>query len=67
LIATLIAGPIAWYISEQWLQNFSYRITPQWWMFLIAGLGAALLAFLTISVQSVRAATSDPVKSLRNE
>ncbi len=67
IVATLIAGPIAWYLSEQWLENFSYRITPQWWMFLVAGLGAAALAFLTISIQSVKAALSDPVKSLRND
>jgi putative ABC transport system permease protein len=67
IVATLIAGPIAWYLSEQWLQNFSYRISPQWWMFLAAGLGAAALAFLTISIQSIKAALSDPVKSLRND
>lgn len=67
IVATLIAGPIAWYLSEQWLENFSYRISPQWWMFLVAGLGAAALAFLTISIQSVKAALSDPVKSLRND
>lgn len=67
ILATLIAGPIAWYLSEQWLENFSYRISPEWWMFLVAGLGAAALAFLTISIQSVKAALSDPVKSLRND
>lgn len=67
IVATLIAGPIAWYLSEQWLENFSYRISPQWWMFLVAGLGAAALAFLTISIQSIKAALSDPVKSLRND
>lgn len=67
ILATLIAGPIAWYLSEQWLENFSYRISPQWWMFLVAGLGAAALAFLTISIQSIKAALSDPVKSLRND
>ena len=67
ILATLIAGPIAWYLSEQWLENFSYRISPQWWMFLVAGLGAAALAFFTISIQSVKAALSDPVKSLRND
>jgi putative ABC transport system permease protein len=67
ILATFIAGPIAWYLSEQWLQNFSYRISPQWWMFLVAGLGAAALAFLTISIQGIRAALSDPVKSLSND
>lgn len=67
VLATLIAGPIAWYLSDQWLQNFSYRVSPQWWMFLLAGLGAAVLAFLTISIQSIRAAIMNPVKSLRND
>lgn len=67
IIATLIAGPIAWYLSDQWLQNFSYRVAPQWWMFLLAGLGAAFLAFATISIQSIRAAIMNPVKSLRSE
>jgi len=67
ILATLIAGPIAWYLSDQWLQNFSYRITPQWWMFLLAGLSAAVLAFLTISIQSIRAAIMNPVKSLKSE
>lgn len=67
VLATLIAGPIAWYLSDQWLQNFSYRVAPQWWMFLLAGLGAAVLAFLTISIQSIRAAIMNPVKSLRND
>lgn len=67
IISTLIAGPIAWYLADQWLQNFSYRIEPQWWMFLIAGLGAASLAFATISIQSIRAAIMNPVKSLKSE
>lgn len=67
ILATLIAGPIAWYLADQWLQNFSYRITPQWWMFLLAGLGAAVLAFLTISIQSIRAAIMNPVNSLKSE
>lgn len=67
VIATVIAGPIAWYLADQWLQNFSYRIEPQWWMFLIAGLGAALLALATISIQSIRAAIMNPVKSLKSE
>jgi putative ABC transport system permease protein len=67
LVAIVLASPLAWYFMNQWLADFAYRIQLQWWMFAAAGLGALLIAFLTVSFQSVRAALANPVKSLRSE
>ncbi|MCO6480919.1 MAG: ABC transporter permease, partial [Phaeodactylibacter sp.] len=67
LLALLIATPLAWYVMNEWLHNFAYRIDIGWWVFLLAGALALLIAFLTVSVQSVRAALSDPVEALRYE
>jgi len=66
-LSTLIAIPIAWYAMNQWLQNFTYRINSSWDLFVIASIIALLTAFLTISFQAVKAAISNPVKSLRTE
>lgn len=66
-LALLIAAPIAWYFMNNWLQNFAYRISIEWWIFIIAGLTAALIALLTISFQAIKAALQNPVKSLRTE
>lgn len=67
MIGFLIAVPIAWYFMNQWLQDFVYRIEIQWWMFVLAGLIAVMIAVLTISFQSIKAAMANPVESLRNE
>jgi putative ABC transport system permease protein len=67
LIAAIIAFPVAWYAMHNWLQDFAYRINMGWWIFLAAALISALIAFITISFQSVRAGLSNPVKSLRTE
>ncbi|GAA3992069.1 ABC transporter permease [Mucilaginibacter dorajii] len=67
VIASLIAFPVAWYAMNKWLQDFAYRISIQWWVFLVAGAIALLVAAITISFQSVKAALANPVKSLRNE
>jgi len=67
LIALTIASPLAWWAMSKWLQGFAYRITLNWWMFALAGIGAMLIAIVTISVQSIKAALENPVKSLRNE
>jgi putative ABC transport system permease protein len=67
LLATLIAFPIAWYGMSRWLEDFAYRIAMPWWVFLFAGLMAALVAFCTVSVQAMRAASANPVKNLRTE
>jgi putative ABC transport system permease protein len=67
IIASLISFPITWYAMNKWLQDFAYRINIQWWVFLLAGFIALLVAAITISFQSVKAAMANPVKSLRNE
>ena len=63
----LIASPIAWYAIHKWLQDFAYRIDIAWWMFAMAGILALLIALATVSFQAVKAALSNPVKSLRTE
>ena len=67
LIAILVAVPIAWYCMHQWLQGFAYHQNVQWWIIAAAGFGAILIAFVTISFQSIKAALTNPVKSLRSE
>jgi putative ABC transport system permease protein len=67
LIANLIAWPIAWYILNYWLQNFAYRISIHWWIFGIAGSLTMMIALLTVSWQAIRAATANPINSLRYE
>lgn len=67
LLAILIASPIAWWAMHQWLQDFAYRISISWWTFALAGFGAVLIALVTVSFQSVKAALANPVKSIRSE
>jgi putative ABC transport system permease protein len=67
LIAFIIATPVAWFAMNKWLQNFTFRIHISWWMFALAGISALLTAMITVSFQSIRAATANPVKSLRTE
>lgn len=67
LIALVIAIPIGWWAMNKWLQDFAYRIHIQWWIFAVAGLMAIIIAFATISFQSVKAALTNPVKSLKSE
>jgi len=67
VIAFLIATPIAWWTMRGWLQNYAYRIDLNTWMFLSAGGIAVLIAMLTIAIKTIKAATSNPVKSLRTE
>ena len=66
-IAIVIATPLAWFAMYKWLQAYAYRITLGWWVFVLAGLIAVVIAFITISFQSVKAAIANPVKSLRAE
>jgi putative ABC transport system permease protein len=66
-IALVIASPLAYMIANKWLQNFPYRITITWWLFASAGLLVILVALITISFQSIKAAVANPVKSLRTE
>ena len=67
LIAFVIACPIAYYAMHQWLQNFAYKTELSWWVFAMAGLVAVAIAVLTVSWQSWRAATRNPVEALRYE
>ena len=67
LIAILIGSPIAFYFMSKWLQDFAYRINIQWWVFVLAGFAAVLIAFFTVSFQAIKAALSNPVTSLRSE
>jgi len=67
MIAFLIATPLAWYGMHQWLQSFAYRITISWWIFMLAGGISFFIAMLTISIQSLKAARANPIKSLRTE
>ena len=67
LIATVIAFPVAWWMMHKWLLDFEYRIDIGWWVFVVAGITALLIALLTISFQSIKAAIANPVKSLRTE
>jgi len=67
LIAIVVASPLAWYAMHQWLQNFAYKVGIEWWIFVLAGILATTIALLTVSLQSIKAALMNPVKSLRNE
>ncbi len=67
VIASVIAFPIAWYAMHKWLQDFAYRITIQWWVFIAAGIAALFIALITVSFQAIKAASANPVKSLKTE
>lgn len=67
IISIIIAAPLAWFAMQYWLQGFAYRQNIQWWIIAVAGLGAIVIAFATISFQSVKAALINPIKSLRSE
>ena len=66
-ISLFIAIPVSWYVMNRWLQDFAYRIELSWWIFGLAGLAALGIAFITVSYQAIKAARSNPVKSLRAE
>jgi ABC-type antimicrobial peptide transport system permease subunit len=67
VVAFIVSIPIAWYIMHVWLQNFTYRIEMEWWMFLSAGALTLFVGSLTIGYQSLKASLMDPVNSLRSE
>jgi putative ABC transport system permease protein len=66
-IAFLVATPIAWYFMNQWLQDYTYRIDVSWWIFLVGGIMAVVIALATVSVKAIKAGMANPVKSLRSE
>ena len=67
MISIIIACPVAWYTINKWLQNFAYRIDISWWVFAMAGFIALLIAWITVSFQSYRAAGKNPIEALRYE
>ncbi|MDB5133494.1 MAG: FtsX-like permease family protein [Mucilaginibacter sp.] len=67
IVASVIAFPIAWYAMNKWLQDFAYPTTINWWIFALAGAITLIIAFATVSFQSIKAALMNPVKSLRSE
>jgi putative ABC transport system permease protein len=67
LLSSAIAFPIAWWGMHKWLQDFAYRIDVGWWIFIVAGVAALLIALFTVSTQALKAAFTNPIKSLRSE
>jgi putative ABC transport system permease protein len=66
-VAFIVAAPLSYYLVQQWLDGFAYRITPGWWMFLLPGVTVMIVALLSVSVQSLKASLMNPVDSLRSE
>ena len=66
-LSCLIAFPVAWYFMDKWLQDYVYRIKISWWIFLVGGISAVVIALITVSFQAIKAALANPVKSLRTE
>jgi ABC-type antimicrobial peptide transport system permease subunit len=66
-VAVVIGVPVAWYVSADWLQSYAYRITLGWGVFAATALLIALIALLTVSAQSLRAATANPIKAIKTE
>ncbi len=67
LVANVIAWPLGWWLMDRWLQAFAYRVSISWWLYVLAGGVALLIALLTVGAQAIRASLTNPVKSLRAE
>ncbi|MDP4284472.1 MAG: ABC transporter permease [Bacteroidota bacterium] len=67
IVAFIIAAPIAWWASFEWLQDFTYRTNMSWWIFLLSGFSMLAIAIITLSIHTIKAAMANPVKSLRTE
>jgi len=67
LIAILVAAPVSWYLMAHWLEDYAYRTTIGWDVFVVSGVTSVLIALFTISFQSIKAALVSPVKGLRSE
>jgi putative ABC transport system permease protein len=67
LVASVISFPVAWWAMNKWLQSFAFRITISWWVFVLAGLTAIMIALATVCVQAIKAAIANPTKALRSE
>ena len=66
-LAAIMAFPISWFVMERWLEDFAYHIEMKWWMFLVSGAIAVFVALVTVGFQTVKAASANPMKSLRAE
>ena len=67
IISFILASPVAWWLMHNWLQNYPYRVTIEWWIFVFAATISVIIALATVSYHAIRAATANPVKSLRTE
>ena len=67
VIANFVAWPVAWYVMNNWLQNFAYKSAISWWIFALSGIAALIIALVTVSFQTIRAANKNPVDTLRYE
>jgi putative ABC transport system permease protein len=67
IIAFIIAAPLAWWAMNKWLENFAYRTSINWWVFVASGVSMIIIALITLSIQTIKAAMANPVKSLRTE
>ncbi|MBE0647915.1 MAG: ABC transporter permease [Bacteroidales bacterium] len=67
LIAFVIATPVAWYVMHRWLENYAYKTTISWWIFVVTGIASYIITMITIGYQSYRAAVVNPVETLRSE
>ena len=67
IISFIIASPVAWFTMNKWLESYTYRIGVEWWVFAAAGFIAVTIALITVSLQAIKAALANPVKSLRTE
>jgi len=67
LISFMVAAPVAWWSMSKWLENFAYRTTMNWWVFGMSGLSLVVIALITLSIQTIKAAMANPVDSLRSE
>jgi putative ABC transport system permease protein len=67
IVSIVLACPIAWYAMSEWLQNYAYHVSIQWWVFATAGSAAIVIALITVSFQSIKAAMMNPVKAIKAE
>jgi ABC-type antimicrobial peptide transport system permease subunit len=67
LVASLIAVPLSWWAMNKWLENFAYKTAVSWWVFVLSTLFMLVIALVTLSIQTIRAASANPVDSLRSE
>ena len=67
LIANAIAWPLAWFTVNKWMEDYAYRLPISWWVFILSGMIALIIALATVSLLAMKAAAANPVTSLRSE